>query len=653
MTAPSPEVPAPSQGESRRRPSPVALGLAVLALPVLVGLGVRAVHAPGFGRPGEGLELDHAAFAPLAFEAPRGVRSAAAEVALPDVWSDGHRDVVRGRYAFAFRPGEAGSRDLALYVPGLNARAAVRVNGHLLGSAADVPGLASRHWLVPLYRSIPHGLLEPGENRLEIELSADHPGTGVLDAPWLGEDAALRPAYELRRFLQVTGIQILVIALVSVGLFLALLSLLRRKDTTYAWFAGVLWIFAFGFWNLLAIESRIPKPPYRWVGAVTMAWLSAAILVFVHRFLGERRVRLEGAVFAAVAAGSVFFWVTQGTDLYAAALPFWGAAVLAVGVVPGARVARELARRRSGEMAAMVGCGLLLAGAGVHDVALVNGAFGVVHDFAIQYAAAVSAAVFSGLFVTRLIEALDTSEALSAELSRRVAEKAEEIAESHRRLRRLESDRAIAGERERILGEIHDGLGGQLVSALAMVRHGEGDAEAIAAALQAALDDMRLVIHSLDDVDGDLGVLLGSLRERLGSRLARSGLQLHWQIEDTPAPRDFGPEAALQVLRIAQEAITNVLKHAGARQLWIRTRCDGSGPARRVRLEVEDDGRGLDRAGAAGGRGLSQMERRAARIGADLKVGPGAVGTRVRLSLPAAADEGASSGTGGRAAETP
>jgi signal transduction histidine kinase len=88
-----------------------------------------------------------------------------------------------------------------------------------------------------------------------------------------------------------------------------------------------------------------------------------------------------------------------------------------------------------------------------------------------------------------------------------------------------------------------------------------------------------------------------------------------------------------EVLRIAQEALQNVIKHAGAERISVRLRAQGS----RLTLEVEDDGAGFepDRPALRSRRlGLTSMEERAQRVGGSLTIEstPGA-GTRVRLEV--------------------
>ncbi len=598
---------------------------------VAVWVMIASLHADPMGGPPGIAPVESAEFTPEEGGAPT-------RVSLPHEWWPSERDRLHGTYVIRFDVAAPLDEDWALFVPGLNTRATVRLDERLVpGRAEAESGLASRFWLVPLYRRLQVEWLSAGEHVLELVIGADDPGTGLMGLAYVGPDELLRPSYEARRFLQVSGIQILVIAMVSLGFFLAGLTALRRRDTSYLWFAVVLWVFAFGFWNLLAIESRIPKPPYQWVGAVTMSWLVAAITVFSHRLLGERHPRREGVLGGAALLGSLYFWVTLGTQAFHAAVPIWGTMVLAASLIPAVTVARRHVSAPSVETSAMVAGGLVVFSTGCHDVALVNGAFGPGHDFAIQHGAWTSVALFALIFVKRFVDALNTSEALTAELSERVRQKAAELEAGHARLRVLEREQAVNAERERILAELHDGLGSQLGSTLALVREGKGDVEETAAAIQSALDDMRLMIDSLDDVDGDLGTLLGSLRQRIGRRLERGGISLRWQIQDTPTPAGFGPEAGLHVLRIAQEAMTNILKHARASTITVSTFARGEGQERRVILEIIDDGCGFGAAEGPAGRGVDHMKRRASRIGAELKIESAATGTRVRLDMPAPA----------------
>ena len=119
--------------------------------------------------------------------------------------------------------------------------------------------------------------------------------------------------------------------------------------------------------------------------------------------------------------------------------------------------------------------------------------------------------------------------------------------------------------------------------------------------------------------------------------LTRPSLQHHVATPVSTA-RSFceegGLQAVLQLLRITQEALTNVLKHAQATPVRVALRHAGAG----LELEVEDDGRASTLPVRSGGRGLANMHTRARQLGGVLAVEHGRRGTRVLLRVPAAAE---------------
>ena len=128
--------------------------------------------------------------------------------------------------------------------------------------------------------------------------------------------------------------------------------------------------------------------------------------------------------------------------------------------------------------------------------------------------------------------------------------------------------------------------------------------------------------------------MLGNLRYRLEPRLHAAGISLEWAVSDLPPLAYLDPENVRSVLRIIQEAFTNILKHAAAKRITVSTGVDHANA--RVFVRVADDGNGLDHSKAPG-RGLENMKSRAAKLhGAveflSLKEG----GTCVNLYLPLA-----------------
>jgi signal transduction histidine kinase len=198
---------------------------------------------------------------------------------------------------------------------------------------------------------------------------------------------------------------------------------------------------------------------------------------------------------------------------------------------------------------------------------------------------------------------------------------------------RTEQHKVLLVERERLTREMHDGLGGQLVSVLSMVERGHAGQNEVAEAIRRAIDDIRIVIDSLDPNMTILSTSLGKLRGRLEPLLRRNGIQLSWSIDDMPGLDTFSPEAALHVLRIIQEAVTNTLRHASADRVEVIMTSSGADQGK-LRLSICDDGQGLSPLVPSGGRGIKNIKSRAKELGAEVSIEGTSSGTKVDLAIP-------------------
>ena len=192
--------------------------------------------------------------------------------------------------------------------------------------------------------------------------------------------------------------------------------------------------------------------------------------------------------------------------------------------------------------------------------------------------------------------------------------------------RRESARRALAaqeGERVRIARELHDEIGQALTGALLVLEQGEtGEARE---AVRGALGDVREIARRLrPEALDDLGLVpaLAALSVA-AQRSARLRVERRLQ-----SPGELTAEEELVVYRVAQEALTNVARHAGARRVTLRLSREPDG----VVLEVADDGTGLP-SEFGEGTGLRGMRERAVLVGARLEI-DGGPGTRVRLVIP-------------------
>jgi signal transduction histidine kinase len=224
-------------------------------------------------------------------------------------------------------------------------------------------------------------------------------------------------------------------------------------------------------------------------------------------------------------------------------------------------------------------------------------------------------------------------------------------AEQAERDRRQEAQRAVAAERARIARELHDVVAHHLsvmvIQAGAARRLLDASPEQARVALAAiedagrqGLEAMPGLLRALRDdqqVDGGLAPqpTLGEL-EALVAQVQAAGLPVQLRIEGTPRPLPAAVD--LSAYRVAQEALTNTLKHAGpARaQLLVRYGRDA------LEISAVDDGHGSQPAGNGhgdrGGQGLVGMRERVGLFGGELRAGPrpeGGFGVWARFPLPA------------------
>jgi signal transduction histidine kinase len=235
-----------------------------------------------------------------------------------------------------------------------------------------------------------------------------------------------------------------------------------------------------------------------------------------------------------------------------------------------------------------------------------------------------------GLFISRI----------TGEASRR-ARTIDELHVTQARLAAAERDRGVHEERDRISREIHDTLAQGFTTVVTLARAADaalarGDAETarerLAIIERTAADNLaeaRLIVAEL--TPGHLqSRTLGQAIERLGAAVSsENGLRADVSVSGEPAP--LGGVAEVVILRTAQEALSNVRRHAAADRVDIGL---DYGPERVV-LTVADDGRGFDTAVDRDGFGLDGVNARAAEVGGTVSLAsaPGS-GTTLRLEVP-------------------
>jgi signal transduction histidine kinase len=489
-------------------------------------------------------------------------------------------------------------------------------------------------WNRPIAPNLANAHFKPGDH-LEIAI-------GVVFEPWVGHSlghisvgpaSVLGPRQAVRDFLQFTMPVACSVTLLAMGVFFLLFWAARRAERTHLYLA--LSCIAWCVCNVEFVLPRRDDPTLdSWYSAVTgpsITWVMWLIYLFILQ-VDKRSSRLIAyGMPPFVLIMSIIALPVIPLNEYAGI--FYQGANVAVALLVAGRIGWMALRGGSIELRVIaISLGIATI-AGAHDLGLL--AQNIDHEgiFFTPYSGLLIFGSFLFAVQRRYVRAINDHEQLSSDLAHRLARREAELHENHLRLLELERAQTLQAERQRLIHDMHDGLGSALTTSLAMIEQGNVDGEELKDVLRGSVDDLRAVIDSLEPLDGDLISVLATLRFRLGKRLELAGIKLEWDMDDLPVLPWLGSPQALQLMRMVQEILTNVLKHAAANQMRISAHCSGQ----YIEVCIADNGRGFDTGATSTGRGLRHLAQRAASLHGSLLIEsrPGN-GTTVRLLLPVA-----------------
>ena len=524
----------------------------------------------------------------------------------------------------------------AIYFRALFAHLSITLNDHFLGQTGSLDQIPPRSWNQMRLFEIPTAFLRDGENQLVIEAGGD--GAWSFSPPLIGPLELARNRYIVRVIL--TGIAPFGVGVIVaiLGAFAIMLWAYRRREPLYAYygFANLLCGLHTVWWMLPAPLFPLLQNRLLWVAAF-MFWVSIFMIFFV-RFTGERWRHFERVLWGFGLSSFPVLYLANEFGFFSEVSIAWRALGLVIVAMAIAIVGRFAWRKKSADGYLLFATGLLALAVGVHDWWTGQSLVGLYTRVPlVPYVGIAFVLLFGWLLATRFNRDVDTLEKVNESLTERVAEKTRELADNFERLRVAEREQSSIEERSRLLREMHDGLGGKLMTTLRALEHGAVGNQAAAELVRDCIDELRLTVDAYDQTDGDLAGLLANLRYRLGDRLRAAGLEVAWRVSDTP-PVPVLKDNGRELMRIIQEALNNILKHANATQVIFETAREID----HIRVSLVDNGQGFiaSSAGAAAkGQGLSDMRLRAEKLGGRLIVESDAAGTAMHLWLPAGSNK--------------
>ena len=570
-----------------------------------------------------------------------GGRRSAARVGLEGFVVSSEPGAARVIFAVPFSV-EDPTRELALFLSLREQIREIRLNGSALQAIQSLPRLEGLLTSEPSYYTLPGELIRAGVNRLEVEKSLFGFDTAL-------SEFAIGPADELAETYRWKSFLITDLGLISIGvqLFAILLMLavnwpaedrprIRSLIALIACnTAGVYWL-SFS----PPIDLSLAQFVFCW-GALNLG-LSWAIVNFSVHDTGvirsTARLRQMGVV---LAAAYLLFWFTPGLTENESRLTkvldvvyLVSAAAALLAMVWLADAAARPSRPRRFERTVLALCFSALALDRIGSMFNLHSPFDASLPLTLPWSPILGTLLGLSMVFALAREAAQARRTVveaNDRLARDLAAREAELEASYREHGEMLKRAAIHDERQRLMRDMHDGIGGELLSLKLRADAGALNDEQLRAGLDSTLNDLRLIVDSLDTAEDGLGLALVAFERRLRQQLSGVGCELLSTDAIGDANDQFGARVVLNVLRILQEAASNALRHGKATQLILHSGVDAASNG--IVVSLQDNGSGMG-ASARSGQGLTSMHHRAAAIGARLELSSAAHGTCLKLSLP-------------------
>jgi signal transduction histidine kinase len=552
-------------------------------------------------------------------------------VALPDSWN-AQQPMRSGRYVYemTFTLAQPAAGPYAIFIPRAGNRIQVKLNGRDLGRTGALDNTRQDYSNAPHLFQVPRSALNPeGPNGLAVTVAGEVARYAGLSRVIVGPAEQIAPMYTWRNAIQSSGSVVIVWLALVLGIVATGFSVATRNRAFMTFgIAALLWGFRTSY--ALVVEPPVPYQVWAWLMDVAYAgsvgFLCVSAMQVLH-LLRPWMLRLA----AVLGLASVFLISLYSFGSIFTARKIWLSLLLAFAALMAAQVVTQWRRRPNfaNRLLMVAALGAVALGAYDHITILYSrngyGAFAMARFSFLLFVLAMSV-----ILMRRFNRALQIAHRARGRLQRQLANAKIALQAAYAEREKASVREALQDERQRIMRDMHDGLGAQLADMLSLLHMQNAPREDLERRVRESIDELRITIDSMEAVEGDLGTVLGALRARLERRFNGSAVRLNWQVDALPALDYLTPAKVQHVQRIVLEAFTNILKHAKATNIVVSAKAEADG----IVLSVTDDGTGFDPAKAFDGHGIRNMQSRAGEIGGVLTVRQKDIGTEVRLVLP-------------------
>lgn len=472
-------------------------------------------------------------------------------------------------------------------------------------------------------------------HKIIIRIERPQQSGGGISSVWMGDHDGLNWRYTIRNFVQVQLPNASGSAFLAVGIFSLFVWLRLKAEKEYLLF---FFISMASFLRTLHFfvgehELAISDDWFTWITINSLFWM-VLITHFFLNYLHQKpiytvnRVVIGISVLVAFVTFPGFHFLPDAytlSPLVYIALILLGSTV----AVSGYFKSYQSSSRDGLLLSTWALVGMLIGG---YDWLMQNNHINIENIYMGPFSNIAAFIIFMHIVFRRYVAANAEVKKVNSSLQLKLNEQEIALLESHHRLREIAHRQTLSDERQRLMQDMHDGMGSSLRTALFAIERGQISHLMVADVLKDCIDDLKLTIDSLEPVQSDLLILLATLRFRLGPRLESAGVSLRWEIENVPALDWIDPTNALHILRILQESFTNIIKHTNATEIRVITIVEKDF----VVVKIIDNGAGFleKNKPSSTGKGLVNQIRRAESIGAKITWLSSNTGTSVSLCLP-------------------
>jgi signal transduction histidine kinase len=533
---------------------------------------------------------------------------------FPIVW-------LRGKFDYDFFQ----NAPIAFMLGFSRGQVSIFLNGHDVFEAINIKNNQSNNWNDPIFAQLPTSLLKSGENEIHIRIqTSPNLGTRGLYAR-IGEYEKLEKFYKHQ--LLTNNIVPLIVSNIIMVLSCSLLVfwLINPRNYPFLWLA--LFGFARYFRNLLFQIYNVEFDPWlastisKLIPYIYMFCLIAFPSTFIKFRTYKKLLYIVGISILIIAIAHFSYLYFHGGNL-----GIFNQISTIITISAALYLTYRTREKPSIENYMVV---FALWGYGFFSLYDYDPSAFAIIGMPNELKAYSSTLVYFGatFIYLVLISALGvrtfgvykTVENLNIILENRVNEATQKLKDSEDARRKLEISLAVENERERIMSEIHDRIGSSLVTTLANARKNAKDTIAIPA-LKRAITDLKIAVDSLDEIENDIAALLANLRHRLEPDLNEAGIKFDWQVEEVTKLEWLEPISALHILRLLQEAISNMITHSGANIVTLACKSAYKNNEEGIEIMIQDNGIGFDVLKVNNGHGINNMKNRAQSIGGNLEI---------------------------------